>query len=545
MAELQAKSFWQQVRPLGAWLLGGIVLSPGLAVLLAWITTGYVSTEGWASYLGVVSLAGGLLALGWWLIKSESPPRWLGMLLIGAAILRLAVGVLWYTALPVLGYGSPAEQAGYVMADAYERDQTAWDLANSQKPLRRAFQGAYRKADQYGGMLFLSAWVYRFFGGDVHQPLLLVVITAASSALVLPFTWAFLRRAFGVEAAKIGAWVLALYPEAVLMGSSQLREAFTMTLAAAAFYGFIQLRARPSLRVGPPWKSMGWILGALLLSLPFSPPFAALLLLSLVIQALFMGRDFWRTQVWRQWRLWLLLFVLVALVVAGVWVGWSQLAPEGITNPLALVGWWLRKSAGWQAHLSERASGWVQKIFASTPEWMHAPLLLVYGVAQPFLPAALGDVTGAPIWRGIAIWRALGWTLLLPFLVYAPLRALYEARAGSGFSARGLSLVVWLGILIASFRGGGDQWDNPRYRAAFVSLQAALTAWVLYRPRLMAEMGLKRVLVSTVIILAWFLPWYFRRYIYLNWPVIDLFKTLGLGLASAGLYLLWDWARQA
>ena len=56
------------------------------------------------------------------------------------------------------------------MADAYERDQAAWDLGHSGKPLLKAFEGNYRKADQYGGLLFLSAVVYRFLGGTPSIP---------------------------------------------------------------------------------------------------------------------------------------------------------------------------------------------------------------------------------------------------------------------------------------------------------------------------------------------------------------------------------------
>ena len=50
-------------------------------------------------------------------------------------------------------------------------------------------------------------------------------------------------------------------------------------------------------------------------------------------------------------------------------------------------------------------------------------MMLAYGVAQPFLPATLVDVTAAAIWRGINIWRSLGWTVLLALLLYAPLLA--------------------------------------------------------------------------------------------------------------------------
>jgi hypothetical protein len=235
------------------------------------------------------------------------------------------------------------------------------------------------------------------------------------------------------------------------------------------------------------------------------------------------------------------------VILLGVWATWGSFAPEGISNPVELVSWWVVKSADWQAHLSERASGWVQKIFDATPPWTHAPMLLVYGVMQPFLPAALSDATGAIIWRGIAIWRAIGWTLLLVFLIYAPVRAVRRIDVHAGGNnirwVLGLSLVVWLGILIASYRGGGDQWDNPRYREAFAGLQIALVAWVWASQRSRPDPWLRRALVGAGLVLAWFLPWYLRRYIYLDWPVEDLFKTLGLGIASAVLYWIWDWAK--
>lgn len=516
----------------------------GLAFGLAWVSSGYMSVTGWFPFLAVLAAGAGMLWVGWWLVRRETPPGWLGGLLIAAALLRLGIGVIWHTGLPVWGYGSPAELNGYVMSDAYDRDRSAWDLSQSEKSLLKAFQGGYRRYDQYGGLLFMSAAVYRFLPGEAHPPLLIITLTAAFSSLAILFTWAFARRAWNAEAAAIAAWLLVFYPEAVLIGSSQMREAFTITLSAAAFYGLLQYLQERS------WSSLFWVIAALLLCLPFSPPFAGLLLLMLVILAAAAGPGVLLGGLRRQRRVWVILALLAVLVLAGLWFTWGSFAPQGVSNPVELVGWWVKKSADWQAYLSERASGWVQKIFDSTPEWAHAPMLLVYGIVQPFLPAALSDATGALIWRAIAIWRAAGWTLLLVFLIYAPLRAMRRVDAGSQDGTGnirlvlGISLVVWLGILIASYRGGGDQWDNPRYREAFAGLQVALAAWVLAAQRARHDPWLRRALVSSVLILAWFLPWYLRRYTYLPWEVVDLFKTLGLGVATAVLYWVWDWARE-
>ena len=42
------------------------------------------------------------------------------------------------------------------------------------------------------------------------------------------------------------------------------------------------------------------------------------------------------------------------------------------------------------------------------------------------------------------------------------------------------------------------------------------------------------------LVLAWFLPWYLMRYVYLPWPITDEIKVLGLGITTALLYWIWD-----
>ncbi len=144
---------------------------------------------------------------------------------------------------------------------------------------------------------------------------------------------------------------------------------------------------------------------------------------ALAIVGLAIGKELLGLRITRSRWLWIILGVLVRLILVGIWLSWKQIAPEGMANPLEVMRWWIKKSAEWQAHLSERASGKIQAIFDRTPAWAHLPMLLAYGVAQPFLPATLVDVTAAAIWRAINIWRSLGWTVLLALLLYAPLLA--------------------------------------------------------------------------------------------------------------------------
>jgi hypothetical protein len=501
-----------------------------LSLGLAWVSTGFESFRGWGSFLAVMILGGGILLGGWLALRKESVPQWVGRLMVGTMILRLGVGIIWFIVLPLWGHGTEGELAGYVMSDAYRRDTTAWTLAQSEKSLFSAFTD-YRLADQYGGLLFFSSAIYRYLGGGTHIPLLIVVLTASFSALSILFTWIFTRRVWGEQVAKIASWVLFIYPEAVLFGSSQMREAFVMSLVGMALFGLVLYWQDRK------WQGIAWMVGALLISLPISLLFAVMLLGILIAMVLVVNQG----QVLKNWILWGVLGGLLLVGVIGIWLLGDRLYPEGASNPWELINHWLVFAARWEVRTTAISSGWFGKILARSPEWMHIWIVLGYGTVQPFLPAAL-IATGNWTWRLIAIWRAFGWTFLLGLLLVAPFRA--GRKIKQAYIAAGVSLIVWLGILLSAYRGGGDQWDNPRYRVAFIVLQASLAAWVWVEQKRSPDPWLRRFLVGLGLVFAWFVPWYLRRYIAnFTWPVIDLFKTLGLGFVSAVLYWVWDWAR--
>ena len=522
---------WQN-KPVILWVAGiaGVVL---VSSAVCWASSGFMNFNHWLSFLTITFLAAAILFGGLWLLRKETLPRWLVALVIGAALLRLFLGVVWFVALPIWGHGSETEKAGYIMADAGSRDQAAWKLAQSKHSLWSAFRNN-RSVDQYGGLLFFSAFIYRYLGDGAHQSLWMVLITASVSALGVAFTWAFSRRAWDKHIAWIAAWIFALFPDAIIMGSSQMREAFTMTLGIAAFYGLILYQQEHNK------ISLLWLAIPLLLYLPFSPLFAALLLFMLALTAGFSAISRFQFRL-GQPRLWLAIAGLGIFMLVGLWLVLRQFTPPGMNNPLEMLGWWLRKSAGLQAFLSQHASGWLQKTFKMIPEWAQIPLLVGYGVLQPFLPAAMVVGSRAPIWPWITAFRSIGWTILLVLLIYSPILAI--RRKENGAYARVVSLVVWIGILIAALRGGGDMWDNPRYRTAFIGLQAGLAAWAWVEQRRTADPWLRRAGLGIAAILAWFVPWYARRYFDFNWPVPDLFPTIGAGVASAILLILWDWVR--
>jgi hypothetical protein len=299
----------------------------------------------------------------------------------------------------------------------------------------------------------------------------------------------------------------------------------------ASFYGLAIYRHRHD------WLGAVWILGSLLATLFFSPPIAGLTLLCLMAVGLIWGGFFQKNFQPKRW-FWLLMVLVAAAILIGSYFALERLTQKDFSNPLELLNWWFQRSAEYQAHLTKRNSGWVQRIFRSTPEWTHTPMILFYGSVQPFLPAAIGDLSGVFIWRIIAIWRAIGWTLLLPLLFYAPIRA-WSRKSGDQL-ARALSLVVWSIILIAAYRAGADLWDNVRYRSTYAGLQIVLASWAWVSYRAAPDAWLRRAFFLIISILAWFMPWYIDRYTEFNWLIFDPLLTLLLGTATGILIIIWD-----
>jgi hypothetical protein len=75
---------------------------------------------------------------------------------------------------------------------------------------------------------------------------------------------------------------------------------------------------------------------------------------------------------------------------------------------------------------------------------------------------------------------------------------------------------------------------------SWIGLQAALVAWVWITQHRYDSPWLRRVLVMMGLILVWWIPWYLVRITALEWPIRDVFLTLGLGMVSALLYLVLD-----
>jgi hypothetical protein len=501
-----------------------------------------------------ISRAHALEMTKFWLLNGNKMKRSVYLIAIFALILRLGLGVAASMLLPQIGHDSEPQRAGYLFFDAYHRDSQAWDLAQSGKPLSRAFDQKFA-SDQYGGLLWISAFIYRYLSAGTHQPLLVAFLASLIGSLGVFFVYLTARRLTDEKIALLSALIFAFYPESILQGASQMREPFLMTFIAMAFYGLVEWQAlrspkspdfgngelqnREILHSMLPWFWMGLALAGMLFT---SPGFALVTLIAAAGWLYFSESG--RKIPWQAVAIAAGIFVIALVAVA---TSWDSLVTAKGGGILGIIGNWARETAKWNAYILGRSSGIVQLLFQALPPVLAAPFVAVYGILQPVLPAALVEPT-VPFWQVVGIIRALGWYLLLPFVAFAPFAVGnqpngQQKKTTSAMFSRGwlwLSLVVWGWIIIASVRGGGDQWDNPRYRVILLGWMSILAAQAFYAAK---SRWFWRIVAVEVIILLVFGHWYSWRYLNIGYN-LGIRNTLAIALGLAVLVVLVDWLLQ-
>jgi 4-amino-4-deoxy-L-arabinose transferase-like glycosyltransferase len=430
--------------------------------------------------------------------------------------------------LPVIGYETNQPQkAGYLFYDAFRRDTQAWDLAQSSGSLMTAFDEKL-VSDQYGGLLWMSSFIYRHLSPDAHRPLLLTLLAALIGALGVVFVWVAAVHFNSEHIARISALVFAFFPEAILQGAAQMREPFLMTFIAMAFYGLLEWQTSRS-RLS--WLWIGLALGGMLL---VSPGFV---LVTLVVAAgwLYFSEDKRRVP-WQVVGVAAGIFILALFAVS---LSWENLVSANGAGPLGIIGNWARETAKWNLEILKGSSGIVQLLFENFPPVLRIPFVAVYGILQPVLPAVFFE-PAVPFWQFLGIARAFGWYLILPLLAYAPIAALRMSDDSQKRRWLWLGLVVWVWILIASVRGGADQWDNPRYRVILLCWQGLLVAQAWLSIQRGWDRWFMRILAVEAVLVLVFGHWYMFRY----WKIgfnVGIRNTLLTAIVLSLLIVIVDW----
>lgn len=445
-------AFFQPKPYLNAWLATGILLWLGL----------FIGLRVWRGVGGGKSLA---------------------VLMIAALLLRIGLGIFLNIGLPVLGYDNEVQNAGFVFSDAFTRDTQAFTLAASGDSLFIAFSNSLQ-GDQYGGQLFLSASIYRFLSPDASRPLLITILGALFMTIGLAFLFRCVQNRWGSTAAVVAGWFYAIYPEGVLLGSSQMREPFLIGLFCIGFWAVSNWRQKTT------QKATVFILSiaaAALISPPFGAAIGGLLLLYFIVDWLSMQES-------RRNRL----------------VGWTALGL--VLIGMVTGGWlWLKPTIFYDAYLTERASGQIQflieKLGGAT--WL-IPFTALSGITQPLLPAAILDKS-LPVWMAIMSVRAIGWYFAVPFIVFSVFASWPKKQKRSEWVVflAAIAMAAW--VCVSTLRAGGDQWDNPRYRAILLPWLAWLVGWCWQRIRSGRGAWFFRWLAIEGIFLSGMFAWYLAR----------------------------------
>ncbi len=470
----------------------------------------------WAGFFAafILFFFTGLILYGVWLAAGRR--RVLAWMMVIAFLIRLVYGSFLSWGLPRFGYDEPGQQAGFVFTDPYRREESAWELANSGESLLLAFSDDY-PTDQYGGLLALSALIYRTLSADAFRPGLIIILAAGAMAVSIPFLVSAIQRQFSDKVARRAGWIFLLYPEGILLGAAQMREPFLILFFSMLFWA------------GSKWLSRSQIKRAIFV---FFVSTVGLLLLSYRVAIPLLGVIFlwiWVVESKKIERHKLEILIWAAIVV-------------GLLGGLWFARDWLQSVMQWDTLQTVIHSGQIQYQLEGLPEWLYFPFVLIYGVFQPILPAAIADP--APwIWRSLGILRGIGWYALWPLLAYALVRVWWAKPSQKKSWLSVIIPLIWVWIFIASARAGGDQWDNPRYRTIFLPWLSLVASWVLGSAIEMKDRWLGRVFLIEGIFLGFITEWYLSRY-YALFPRPNFWVMLALifGLSSLVILggLIWD-----
>jgi len=430
----------------------------------------------------LIFLCGISLYLGWYFSGRAKALAWMMM---AAFIFRIVFALFYTWGLPLYGYDERPQRVGFIFEDAFRREENAWSLALSDQPLTRAFSDDY-ETDQYGGMLALSALVFRTLSPDAYRPVLISILAAGAMAMSIPFLLAAMKPRFDAKAILWAGWILALLPDGILYGSAQLREPFFILFFVIIFYCSTNLVDGTKLRMSIPLAVLSTV-SLILFSYRVAIPILGVMVLWLWV-------DFSN----RIKHSWIKILIWCGIVISSLLL-------------VYLIRDWLSAVLTWDMLLAISRSGRVQFHLESLPSILHFPFVLVYGIFQPVLPAALA--APAPwIWRGLGIFRAFGWYALLPLLIYGLVRVWSLAPSRKKRWLMVMVVMAWVWILVASARAGGDQWDNPRYRVIFLPWMVIIAGWGVIYAKEIRDHWLGRIFVVEGIFLAFFTNWYFSRY---------------------------------
>jgi hypothetical protein len=448
---------------------------------------------------------------------------WALGLRVGFLIVAPVAMLLW-------GYPSDARHGGLLETDAINATDTAWYAAQGSESILAAWHRS--SGDNTGGITVVGTAVFRVFSPDRERTLLPALVACMITSLTVIAVFRLAAGLFSPGVAKLAAVIAAIYPEAILIGSSHQQlgyVALLMSLGFLAVAGIVRNRTAAEGVPALPSRRNSIILLAVtvLLGILVTDQFLTLGVIFGLVFAIWLSDP--KKRIGR--IVWIAAGVIMSALVVVRILGALDVIPSAWD--ILLVQYQRLFSMAYDEFEKMVAAGGgdlFQTVLVGMDKGQAFLLAAVYGLAQPVLPAAIGhrnlSAQGGFFWQLLGIYRGLGWYLVLPLLLYGTFQSLRRILARIPETI--LMLLFWAGAVIGSYRAFGDQWDNPRYRLFVFAPMAIIAAWGWVTQREQRDPWFLRIAIpfatATVGLTVWYL---LRDYARLQLPVVGSIAAIG------------------
>jgi hypothetical protein len=454
----------------------------------------------------------------------------------GAFGARLAFLILVPIAILFWGYESNRNLKGLVELDAINAVDSAWHAAHAGGSVLEAW--GRRPGDNTGGITVMGVAVFRLLSMDQERTLLLGLIASALTSLTVIAVYRLASGLFSPGVAKVAAIIAAIYPEAVMIGSSHQQMGYMALILSLGMLAIAGLIRNPSLVPGEPGlpnrrNAAVLLVIAFVLSFIVSYQFAILGFLCGAAFAVWLsdprkrlGRIFWIGAG----------AAAVALIVLRV-LAWRDVIPSDWDYLYSQYQYVYGMAWEEFTKLTNAGGGdFFQNVLITMEKGQAFLLAAVYGLIRPALPAAIGyrnpTAHGGVFWQMLNIYRSLGWYLLLPVLIYGTLKSLRGILQRKPETI--LMLIFWFVAFIGSYRAFGDEWDNPRYRLFAFAPMALLAASAWMAQRETKDPWFKRIVLSFAAAVVSLTVWYILRdYAMVAFPAVASIIVIGVITVAA------------
>jgi hypothetical protein len=449
---------------------------------------------------------------------------------------RLAFLILAPIALLLWGYSSNRNLKGLVQRDAVNAVDTAWYAAQPGHSLIDAFHRA--PGDNTGGITTAGVAIFRLLSPDLERTLLLGLFAAVLTSLTVIAVYRLGRGLFSPGVAKAAALIAAVYPEAVMIGSSHQQLAYMtliFSMALLALAGVIRKTEPVAGDPGLPGRRQAVILLAAMIVLGFlvGYQFAILGVMCGSIFALWLSDP--------KKRIGRIVWIAAGSVVAVLVVIRVLAALDVIPSAWDLLFKQYRflYSMAWDEFDKLKAAGggdFFQNVLTTMERGPAFILAAIYGLARPALPAAIGyrntSAEGGFFWQLLNLYRSLGWYAILPLLLYGTVKSLRGILSRKPEAV--LMFIFWVVAIVGSYRAFGDEWDNPRYRLFALAPMALFAAWAWITQREQKDPWFMRIVIPFVTAAVSLTVWYILRdYALLSFPALPSIAVIGVITAAA------------